>query len=70
MQFVRKISGIQKPSGNNAIVLAKSIEEITISISKLINSLETKSKPKNSEEEIQKHKLRNQKRVSKNEAKL
>jgi hypothetical protein len=46
LQFVRKVSGFNKPSKANEPAFAQAVEEITTIISNLLNSLETKSPPK------------------------
>ena len=58
LQFVRKISGFQKPSEANEVVFLAAIDEIAGISIRLLNSLETNAPPKNREEEAQKAKLR------------
>ncbi len=62
VQFVWKVSGMQKPGSENQLEIDKSVEEITVSIEKLFDKLKITSKPKNRETEITKRKLRNEKR--------
>jgi hypothetical protein len=50
LQFVRKISGFNKPSIANEEPFFRAVEEITGASSRLIHSLETKAPPKNREE--------------------
>ncbi len=57
-QFVRKISGFQKPSKVNEAAFQKSIKEITNSSKSLLGNLTTNSTPKNREIEAQKTKQR------------
>ncbi len=64
-QYVRKISGFQKPSVANEKAFNTAIDEIALSSRKLIDSLVTKAKPKNREEEAGKAKERNQLRFGK-----
>ena len=64
LQFVRKVSGSRKPSKMNTAVFEAAIKEIAESTSKLLESLETQSPPKNREEEKQKAIARNLKRFS------
>jgi hypothetical protein len=62
LQYVRKVSGTQKPSEQNRAAFEHAIEEITRCTRDLIESLETKSPPKNREEEAQKARERSAKR--------
>lgn len=62
VQFVRKISGFQKPSQLNQIAFEKAVEEIEHTLKTLLNSLITDSKPKNREEEAEKARLKSIKR--------
>jgi hypothetical protein len=58
LQFVRKITGFNKPSKANEEAFQAAIEEITASASRLLHSLETTAPPKNREEEAAKAKAR------------
>jgi hypothetical protein len=58
LQFVRKISGFNKPSKANEAAFQAAIEEIAAASSRLIHSLETNAPPKNREEEATKAKAR------------
>jgi hypothetical protein len=58
LQFVRKISGFNKPSKANEDAFQAAIEEIAAASSRLIHSLETNAPPKNREEEATKAKAR------------
>ncbi len=51
LQFVRKISGFNKPSKANGDAFLSAIEAITAVSATLLNSLETNSPPKNRQEE-------------------
>ncbi len=64
LQFVRKVSGITTPSKNNKTVFHQAVEENSKVIKILLSSLSTNSKQKNREEELQKARERNAKRVS------
>lgn len=61
IQFVRKISGFQKPSLDNQEAFEVAVLEISMSTQKLITTLKTNSKPKNREEEVLKKKLKYEK---------
>jgi hypothetical protein len=58
LQFVRKISGFNKPSKANEAVFDAAIEEIANVSLRLLQSLETSAPPKNREEEAAKAKAR------------
>jgi hypothetical protein len=58
LQFVRKISGFNKPSQANEEVFRAAVEEIAEVSSRLLQSLATNAPPKNREEEARKAKLR------------
>ena len=58
LQFVRKITGFQKPSKANEAAFESAIEEIANVSSRLLHSLETTAPPKNREEEAAKAKAR------------
>ncbi|HET9699165.1 MAG TPA: DUF2277 domain-containing protein [Terriglobales bacterium] len=54
LQFVRKISGFNKPSKANEVAFNAAIEEISAASTKLLRALETSAPPKNREEEAAK----------------
>ena len=58
LQFVRKISGFNKPSKANEAAFYAAIEEVAGISMRLLTSLETTAAPKNREEEAAKAKLR------------
>lgn len=58
LQFVRKISGFNKPSKANEGMFLAAIDEIAAISTRLLTSLETNAPPKNRDEEAQKAKLR------------
>jgi hypothetical protein len=58
LQFVRKISGFNKPSKANEAAFQSAIDEISAISSRLLRSLETTAPPKNREEEAAKAKAR------------
>jgi hypothetical protein len=62
LQFVRKITGFNKPSKANEAAFLGAIEEIAAVSSRLLRSLETNSPPKNREEEAAKAKARSAER--------
>jgi hypothetical protein len=58
LQFVRKISGFNKPSKANEDAFQTAIDEIAAASMKLLSALETHAPPKNREEEAAKAKVR------------
>jgi hypothetical protein len=62
LQFVRKISGFNKPSKANEASFNLAIDEITATAARLLHSLETTADPKNREEEAAKAKARSAER--------
>jgi hypothetical protein len=58
LQFVRKISGFNKPSKANEGAFLAAVEEIAEASSRLLHSLETNAPPKNREEEAAKARAR------------
>jgi hypothetical protein len=62
LQFVRKISGLNKPSKANEGAFLASVEEIAAVSTRLLHSLQTSAPPKNREEEAARAKARTAKR--------
>jgi len=58
LQFVRKISGFNKPSKANELAFNLAIDEVAAAAAKLLTSLETTAEPRNREEEAAKAKAR------------
>jgi hypothetical protein len=58
LQFVRKISGFNKPSKANEEAFLGAVDEVAGISSRLLRSLETNAPPKNREEEAAKAKAR------------
>lgn len=59
LQFVRKISGFNKPSKGNEAAFTKAVDDIAAISMELLLSLETNAPPKNREEEAAKARARN-----------
>ena len=64
LQFVRKISGFNKPSKANEEAFFAAIEAVSAVSTKLLSSLETNAPPKNREEEAEKLKARSANRFA------
>ncbi len=62
LQFVRKLSGFQKPSKANEEAFHLAIEEVKRSAETLLASLVTQAPPKNRDIEAEKARERNRKR--------
>ncbi len=62
LQFVRKISGFNKPSKANEEAFLSAVQAIADLSANLLNTLETNSPPKNREEEAARLKARSVKR--------
>ncbi len=65
LQFVRKISGYNKPSKANEEAFHNAVDAITTISVALLRSLETTQAPKNREEENAKARLRSARRFAK-----
>jgi hypothetical protein len=64
LQFVRKVSGFNKPSKANEAAFLFSVDEIARISTQLLQSLETNAPPKNRAEEIARAKARAEKRFA------
>lgn len=64
LQFVRKITGFNKPSKANEAAFLAAVEEIAGVAGKLLRTLESNVPPKNREEEAVKAKARSAKRFA------
>jgi hypothetical protein len=62
LQFVRKLSGTNKPSRANEAAFNAAIEEVTAAARRLIDSLTVHAPPRNREEEARKARERSAKR--------
>ena len=58
LQFVRKVSGFNKPSKTNEAAFQLAVDEVTRVSTTLLWSLETNAPPKNREDEAAKARLR------------
>jgi hypothetical protein len=62
LQFVRKITGFNKPSKTNEALFLSAVDDISAISTRLLRSLETNAPPKNREEEAAKAKERSAQR--------
>ena len=58
LQFVRKISGLNKPSKANEAAFAQAIDEIAAASERLLSQLQTQAPPRSREEEATKARAR------------
>ena len=54
LQFVRKLSGMNKPSRANEAAFNRAVDEVTEAAERLISSISTSAPPRNREEEARK----------------
>jgi len=64
LQFVRKLSGMNKPSKANEEVFARAVDEVTAAAHRLVHSLKTTAPPRNRDEELVKARARNLRRFA------
>ena len=64
LQFVRKLSGTNRPSRANEAAFNRAIEEVTAAAERLIQSLTTVAPPRNRDEEIRKARERSRERFA------
>jgi hypothetical protein len=62
LQYVRKISGFNKPSKANEAAFLAAVEDVAAISTQLLHSLETNAAPKSREEEAAKAKARSAER--------
>jgi hypothetical protein len=65
LQFVRKLSGSNKPARLNEAVFNRALDEVTEAAQRLIRSLKTSATPRNREDEARKAKDRARVRFAK-----
>ena len=64
LQFVRKLSGVNRPSRANEPAFDRAVDEVTAAASRLIHSLTTSAPPRNREEEARKAQARARQRFA------
>jgi hypothetical protein len=64
LQFVRKLSGTNRPSKANQLAFDRAVEEVTAAARRLIESLVISAPPRNREEEARKAQERARERFS------
>jgi len=64
LQFVRKLSGTNRPSRANEAAFNRAVEEVTVAAERLIQSLTTAAPPRNRDEELRKARERTRERFA------
>ena len=64
LQFVRKLSGVARPSRANEAAFDAAVEEVASSARRLIESLQTNAPPRDRDEEMRKARERSRKRFA------
>lgn len=64
LQFVRKLSGMNKPSRANEAAFNRAVEDVTEAAQRLIASITTSAPPRNREEEARKAQERSRERFA------
>jgi hypothetical protein len=64
LQFVRKLSGMTRPSRANEEVFERAVDDVTAAARSLLASLETNAAPRNREIEMRKAQERSRKRFA------
>jgi len=62
LQYVRKVSGTQKPSKANEAAFARAVDEVAATTTRLLEALVTNAPPRDREVEAQKARARAEKR--------
>jgi hypothetical protein len=64
LQYVRKISGYNKPSQANAEVFDRAVDEVALATTRLLDGLVTNAPPKDREVEAEKRRARSAERYA------
>ena len=64
LQYVRKVSGFNKPSKANEAAFMTAVDEIAAATDRLLAALETSASPRNREVEAEKARVRSQRRFA------
>ena len=64
LQFVRKLSGANRPSRANEAAFNLAVDEVTAAAERLIHSLTTSAPPRNRDEEVRKAQERSRARFA------
>lgn len=64
LQFVRKLSGMNRPSQVNQAAFDRAVDDVTTAAQNLVRSLRTSAPPRNRDDEMRKAKERSQQRFA------
>ena len=64
LQFVRKVSGMNKPSRANEAAFTEAVEEVTAAAARLVASITTNAPPRNRDREREKAQARARRRYA------
>ncbi len=64
LQFVRKLSGTNKPSRANEAAFNRAVDEVTAAAERLVRSITTSAPPRNRDEEARKARERSRARFA------
>lgn len=64
LQFVRKVSGMNRPSRANQQAFDRAVDEVTAAAHQLVHSISTSAPPRNRDEEARKAKERSRQRFA------
>lgn len=64
LQFVRKLSGVNRPSRANQEAFDRAVDEVTAAAARLVQSIRTSAPPRNRDEEARKARERARQRFS------
>jgi hypothetical protein len=67
LQFVRKLSGMNRPSRANEEAFARAVDEVTTAAHRLIDSITTSAPPRNREEQLRRARERTRQRFAPSE---
>ncbi|HEY7169859.1 MAG TPA: DUF2277 domain-containing protein [Vicinamibacterales bacterium] len=68
LQFVRKLSGCNRPSRANAAAFDSAVDEVTAAAQRLLDSLKTSAPPRDRDEEARKARDRSRRRFGSTDA--
>jgi len=66
LQFVRKLSGFQKPSKANEEAFDRAVQEVAEAAERLLNTLVTQAEPRSREVELERARIRSAQRFGTN----
>ena len=64
LQFVRKLSGVTRPSRANQLAFDRAVDEVALAARRLVEAIETKAPPRDRDEEARKARERSRERFA------